>query len=110
MKDYFKPADFVFGLDSRNEEAAQIANEKLNKLIESWPVVYFENATSRIRHCSEIKHDTDTHSARLAFIEPIVIKECIHEPVTHGGLIGYKCKHCGVELQATWSEKKNENV
>lgn len=125
MKDFFKPEDF----DDRDpgpgkaymltrEESAQIANEKLNALIESWPVVYGKplrptnpdpEALKRYQW-SENKISGDTHTARLAFIEEIIKVPCKHEPFFEeygGGLRGpAQCIHCGVELQLTWSEKK----
>jgi HNH endonuclease/AP2 domain len=43
----------------------------------------------------------------LAFVEPIVKEPCKHEPTwTNGGIeLLEKCKHCGIKLIATWSEK-----
>lgn len=58
---------------------------------------------------SEVIHKTSTHTARLIDIQEIK-KECVrHEPINY--MTDYKgdhyiCKHCGVELIATWSEKK----
>jgi hypothetical protein len=56
--------------------------------------------------------------ARLAFIEEIVKEDCVHEAkfkvaVTDKGMwkqevVGINCKHCGVELVATWSAKNGE--
>ena len=44
MKDFFTSNDFAGSTELIDhiswEDAAQIANEKLNKLIESWPVVF----------------------------------------------------------------------
>jgi len=113
MKDFFKPEDFQgqdFFTLYRCEEMAKAANEKLNKLIESWPVVY-GYSTKSVAPWSADRCNSDTHKARLAFVEEIVKEPCKHEPdllemFQKSGLQNSKCKHCGVELQATWSEKK----
>lgn len=120
MKDFFKPEDFetqtVWAPHSKS--LASIANEKLNKLIESWPVVYgFASKAGWYKPDTE-SNQYATHKARLAFIEKIE-KECVrHEPVWENkstvfpGLVSpnyygkVHCHKCGVELQATWSEKK----
>ena len=112
MKDFFTPEDFegTHGHYQKelHEAYCKIANEKLNKLIESWPVVYGNFVDSR----NWTKHETsmDTHTARLAFIEEIKKEPCKHEPLELRTERQYvwaqECKHCGVELQATWSEKK----
>lgn len=51
-----------------------------------------------------------THSARLMFIKEIVKENCAHEPKHVPGTIKEMshnfCKHCGVELKATWSQIK----
>lgn len=127
MVEIFKPEDFEeqFGsveqARANRELSAKIANAKLNKLIESWPVVYgFADKHGWFKPDTEANENA-THKARLAFIEEIK-KECVkHEPVFSKERVSammfnfddksefYKqahCKHCGVELQATWSEKK----
>jgi len=96
---------------------AHIANTKLEKLMESWPVIMSSNENAWWYRADEtVKFSAyPTHQARLAFIEPIK-RECVkHEAevqVLHDaeGTIfftpGYgKCKHCGVELEATWKVK-----
>lgn len=108
-KDFFKPDDFNSWVDA--EGLANIANEKLSKLIESWPVVYghgwnFESPTpSRYWHW---RKDGHTHTARLAFIEEIPKEPCKH--ATPYRLAQdeeeWRCADCGVELEATWKEKK----
>jgi len=136
MKNFFEPEDFGgdFGnhYTSRLDAigAAQVANEKLNKLIESWPAVYswqgFKNDDgSGIR---PIKDEwttmtgvpNTTHKARLAFIEEIKAEPCKHEPSWHGlktdlvvdrfdntfASVGTTCSKCGVKLLATWKESK----
>lgn len=115
-KDFFKPLDFIYDDDLKftANTAANLANEKLNKLIESWPVVYGNNFISNDGSAFDIgsvwnitKLNDKTHTARLAFIEEIK-KECVkHEPFNDSCVPNhFHCKHCGVELQATWSEKK----
>jgi hypothetical protein len=102
-------------------EITEIANAKLNALIESWPMVYWSGSEQLI-YREKIKNYT--HKARLAFIEEIVKEPCRHEPenlqfmTTINGMVSISdvqtklygtkkyCKHCGAELQATWSEKK----
>jgi hypothetical protein len=94
---------------------------KLNALIESWPVAYgFKFKHGDKWALDQEKDDrSSTHQCRLAFIEPIVRGPCKHEALVTVKIAGFKtdaryfcnvleaakCKHCGVELQATWSEK-----
>lgn len=112
MKDFFKPEDFKDCED--NGLSCVRANEKLNKLIESMPVVYQLEPKTNYGWYQEKDHYKNKYKyqARLAFIEEIK-KECpMHEPRVSLGIgmndYEYKafCKHCKVELQATWSEKK----
>ena len=108
-KDFAKNDPEVISADKylHNEYAAIIANEKLNKLIESWPVVYgwypptYPQGTWT---SSETIHSTSTHTARLAFIEEIKKEPCKHEPKVTEGITSYLpyCKHCGVKLVAEW--------
>lgn len=104
-KEFFKPEDFpnVIGL---RDEAAEDANKKLQKLIESWPRVYGQKGNS-LEGFQSWEMSDSTHKARLAFIEPIVKEPCQHEPdFINWGYKNPKCKHCGVELIAKWEEKK----
>lgn len=89
--------------------------EKLNALIDSWPVVYTHSAFEKPGYWGPIEQSQydDTHKARLAFIEPIVKEPCKHEPASDRlkkdpmlSLVSTKCLNCGVELKATWSGKK----
>lgn len=117
---YFKPEDFAY--DYTDEEKADTANAKLQKLIEASPVVYgIKSENQWIK--TDVKQNAATHKARLMFIEPIV-KECLqHEPeypiILKAGSDGVsyeqvvqllngtkKCKHCGIELKAEWKEAK----
>ena len=82
----------------------------LNKLIESWPVVYASKPDGKSELWSNNETTGhDTHRAFLAFIEEIKKEPCKHEPGAYQASLGetIRCCHCGVELQATWSEKKN---
>jgi hypothetical protein len=128
---FFKPEDFHRYWSDKESccspaQAAETANEKLNALIESWPMVYLNdhrNINSGIRFISTEQTKLNTHKARLAFVEKIVKEPCKHEPINTVITDRHKvdlereiafnrypgvsrCKHCGVELQATWSEKK----
>jgi hypothetical protein len=117
MKDFFKPEDFdCMTVNSNNftKKAAEFANEKLNKLIESWPSVFSgESYNDKWIDC-ETMHTTKT--AKLAFIEEIKKEECEHSPEWtnkipgwhHGPESQIKCVHCGVPLQASWSVKNDK--
>lgn len=126
MKNFFKATDFFTPLVSN--EVASIANKKLSDYLESLLVVYGVAGTTE---WSRVRGDGDTHKARLFGIEEIKKETCKHEPATfeinntfYAGIYnpklgGYqhekqessinvfsnKCKHCGIELVATWSEK-----
>jgi hypothetical protein len=133
MKNLFKKSDFNFSdipfAQSALDVAVNQANKKLNALIDSWPVVYSNLAPTQYGWLHH-KIETHTRKARLAFIEPIIKEACKHEAeafeftvttegfLKHGApntfhrdkattlVYGNKCKHCGVDLQATWTEKK----
>lgn len=123
MKNYFKTEDFLTdGNFFTAGDAALIANEKLNILIKSWPIVYGTETKYSGLGCGPINYNhfitsLTTHKARLAFIEPIIKTICIHEPMSYVYSVGAqiaevprdlkaKCVHCNIELVATWSEKK----
>ena len=98
--------------------------EKLNKLIDVSPTVYGYGITPMASSLwnmngPEKEQGPHTHQAKLMFIEPIK-QPCKHEPRSinisaHALKDAFakaedltnstKCKHCGVELKATWSEK-----
>lgn len=128
MKDFFKPEDFAnlkthhLVMESRHmimtyefscKNAAIDANIKLNQLLDSWPIV-FGNSEKTSFQWTERKHPIDTHFARLAFIEQLRKEPCKHEPKPmktwheHGEKQWGEssCRHCGVELRATWTEAK----
>lgn len=105
MKNFFKPEDFV-NCGRIYQDCADVANEKLDALIESWPVVYGQLPISDFNWTGP-KQYHDTHKARLAFIEEIVKESCKHKPAHFESDDQHiNCKYCGVELRATWSEKK----
>lgn len=112
-------------MEKHLSEFCESCAPKLNKLIESWPVVYDGNSGLSLSPggaWSVVKHDEKDHiaissnfinskrKARLAFIEEIKKEPCKHEPII-GALGIYEtmqpvCKHCGVDLQAEWREVK----
>lgn len=135
MKDLFKPEDFrhtksIAGLCIvESMIAADIANKKLNKLIESWPLAYGNvknidgGLTDKKYWCAtQINHKDATHIAQLAFIEPIKPKECEHKEPVHElrhsvtsetlfpGTVGFsyfgkadwRCRDCGKKLTVKW--------
>lgn len=124
MKDLFKLEEFaqVAGTDI-HEVHCKYVNEKLNKLIESWPVVFNTTNNAGITSWIHYKPIGYHSQARLAFIEKIK-KECVNhipkiqskqvaspmsdDPCAAALVLGCSivCLNCGVELQATWSEKK----
>lgn len=122
MIEFFKPEDFGVMRDDETSwlYVSEVANKKLNDYLESCPVVYGHGveAMKSANWCMNgpdfevYKH---THKARLFGIEEIK-KDCKHEPMGYYDLNGTKhidavkkesrCTFCGVELVATWSEKK----
>lgn len=118
MKDFFKPEDFEDYDSYLRYNLCRDVNEKLNKLIESWPVVYGNIFISNDGSAFDVgsvwnitKLNDKTHKARLAFIEEIKKEPCKHEPsktrLDFGGIPISICVHCGVELQvAEWREVK----
>lgn len=107
MKDIFSPEDFVIvgaenTYSAMKKTMAKIANEKLNKLIESWPELFMiYDVTSDRFMINQEKH---THKARLAFIEELPKELCKHEPRGFNAS-GFECKYCGVDIVANWEEK-----
>lgn len=80
MKNLFKPEDFYY-LDFDNKhKAADLANEKLNKLIEDSQTVYGYGITPTASSLwnmngPEKERCPHTHQAKLMFIEPIAKEE-----------------------------------
>lgn len=115
MKPIFVPEDFIAddAMFIASEYAADLANEKINKLIESWPVVYRDRFMKPFpsHNWCETKTLHSVQKASLAFIEEIPKEPCKHEPVRDTGYPRqwdkhWSCNHCGVELIAEWREKK----
>lgn len=116
MKDFFKPLDFIYDDDLKftANTAANLANEKLSRLIESSPVVFASKPDGKSELWSNNERTGhDTHSARLMFIEEIKQEPCKHEPIivmtqdSEGFSVSavlHKCARCGVELVAEWRE------
>lgn len=114
----FKPSDFHGKPDyhlpaDMRDFICELANDKLDKLIEAAPTVYgdYKNGTITCAF-GELPAQSDTHSAKLLFIEPIVKVECKHEPSPIDSFNGRyvsldkpRCKYCNIELTATWSVK-----
>lgn len=127
MKEFFTINDFLITRDSAGFSgtdecvlAALKANAKLSKLINEAPVVYSEAPLGKTITTSWTEYSKGmyippnhgwTHSARLICIEPIVKKECEHEPNANrdegrfGIIVSYPflCCKCGKKLKATWS-------
>lgn len=107
MKPIFSAEDFDGKYLPDNNAIAKVANFHIQKLIESWKVVYgfdgFEDGWE------EHKFPEATHQARLAFIEPIQKKECEHTPYPVSSKMtlfkdqAWECAGCGAKLKATWS-------
>jgi hypothetical protein len=121
MKSIFEPSDFQ-GIE-RNQQiyqmCANIANAKLKKLMETWPVVYGLSTSPELWTMQ--KQDMDTHRAHLAFIEELPKEPCKHEPLVSVEVapikrsdspyfrtypLNFTCRKCGVELLADWKENK----
>lgn len=120
MNKFFKPEDFTSAMCTSRyipENVAELANAKLEKLIESWPVVYGIGSIDKAAWTSAPINNAE-HKARLAFIEPLLREPCKHEPVWENqaslstGLISptyfgnAHCHKCGIELIATWKIKE----
>lgn len=113
--EFFKKEDFDqdYGSSGRCfiEFAAKVANEILNKYIESLPKVYFKYlGGSPFNLGPELNKEDDTHFGYLINIQGIEKKKCEHgvieyrsslsSPVATSG----KCGLCGKILIAKWIE------
>lgn len=118
MKQFFKPDDFSKA--RTNFDCASIANLILDDEIKKAPVLV-QLEPEKTFGWFEADGFTPKYfkrKARLMFIEEIQREPCKHEPVqTNAHVIltsippkqpkpEFKCGICGVELVATWSEKK----
>ncbi len=119
MKPIFKPENFKTYYTTHEESQqlmADIANDIVNKVIESSLTVYGtmnDNGFMGSHPYLTGPLSKDTHKAKLMCIEALLKEECKHENkiiYTGGGTIithiSGKCMDCGNELQVTWSEKK----
>jgi hypothetical protein len=122
----FKPSDFtdpIAPLDHWKQKIADQANAKIQKLRDEAPIAYkYHDKIISYWNTQEVlgRPDNPTHKARLMFIEEIKKEPCKHEPVLFSinavyrpdGRLpedeNYICKNCGVSLQMTWSERKQE--
>lgn len=119
MKQLFTPEDFK-PVTWYADEVANLANAKLAKLIESWPVVY-GSSKRPLDGWNEKSYESSTHKARLAFIEELPKPECKHDPLVTVETKHIKksdsplfrteyshavCRLCGVEIVAKWEEKR----
>lgn len=110
----FKPEMFQEVLEVKADKqwlmeyVAKTANTVLREHLLTTTVVYCDKDELHFSGVDEVGY---THKGYLIGVEEIK-KECVkHEPVdfyvgplTQDWIV--KCKHCGIELQATWSEKK----
>ncbi len=107
----FKQDDFYPYEEMCIDFAVRKVNEKLNKLIESSPVVYRTHwSMENITRWEGKQFERSTYKARLMFIEriPSLPKEaCKHEPNYSDGTGFYYCIKCGAKLQVTWTEAKS---
>ena len=108
----FEPEDFdsITGFSSR-KDIANLANAKLQQLIDASPVVYGEYIKDSYGWAmSESNGSGDTHKAVLFNIEELSKEPCKHEHSSvydeHQRKYHDRCKHCGVELVAEWKEEK----
>lgn len=134
-KPFFEPIDFIINNDIVGliylgskihvDAACRIANAKLEKEIQSWITVYsctsHKGMSCALWSNENHKDAHNTHTAKLAFIEELPKKECVHEPKVSVSIKGldlpkathlhqipeqFYCLKCGVELVPTsWSAK-----
>lgn len=110
IKNLFTPEDIktpVAPLEHWKQAICDQLNKKLEKLMSEWPVVYGNPGRHNWAYAKWHDH---THTARLAFIQPI--KECEHRPLITKVKDGIarkatyaeipECADCGVELKAKW--------
>ncbi len=110
MKPFFKPHNFITAMTTDEyvpDHVADIANAKLQNLIEASPKAYGNSTQFDI---VSKPTSSDTHSAVIMFIEEIPKKDCAHEP-SWGVHLSFReniatCKHCGIELKAKWEPVK----
>jgi hypothetical protein len=110
---FFTPEDFICRINDymTRIKISDIANAKLQQLIEASPVVYGRHwYMENITRWSEQQLDNSTEKARLMFIEPIVKEECKHKSylMRYGGHSSptFVCVNCDKELKPTAWEVK----
>ena len=106
MKDLFTAEDFNSCVSLLRKEAnvlaAIIANEKLRKEAEKWPVVYGQQMhMENYIKWTESENSRASFKARLAFIEEIKKEPCKHTVISYEGAAGLwtlegECARCGV--------------
>ena len=112
----FKPEMFEEVLEVKADHkwlmkyVAKTANVLLREHLLTATVVYCDKDELHFSGVDKIGY---THKGYLIGVKEIEKEPCKHEPLRRSLGIEkndyeYKafCKHCGVELQATWSEKK----
>ena len=115
-KPFFEPTDFTLNGDPVDSIeitpffAAKQANAKLEKEIQSWVTVYGNNVAGWVNSIDASPAPLLSHKARLAFIEELPKKECVHKPIEfqdHVGSLAINpvCRYCNAELKAVWSKK-----
>jgi len=103
----FKPLDFIHPNKPYHTQAQEIHDRWLSEN----SIKVFSDSKMDV-WTSECTGGVDTYHAKLVNIEELPKKPCQHEPIsifldsTLKVVVGHKCKGCGVELVANWSEKK----
>lgn len=115
MKNIFKSEDFLDNSGHTLYSAgsmADIANAKLNAMIEQAPIIATQNGNPYIWKMCAGSMDGVMEVARLMFVEDYIQKPCKHQPPitrnAEGWMIqNYCCQFCGVKLdyKAEWKAK-----
>jgi len=113
MMQFFKSKEFFIDMSNEQDAVTQYtkqANEKLNKYLESCAVAYGKLKNGSWNFDTNNGKKGNTHQLPVAFYKEIPLEPCLHEPkeMLWSSKMPYRhfeCKHCGVELQVTWSEK-----
>lgn len=106
MKPFFKPHNFITAMTTDEyvpDHVADIANAKLQNLIEASPKAYGNSTQFDI---VSKPTSSDTHSAVIMFIEEIPKKECVHTRIDSIRFadIG-ECHECGTVMVKEWRVK-----
>jgi hypothetical protein len=116
----FTPNDFPGEMVYCAQQASDLANKALERMLSECPVVYGQvknidgNLTDKQYWCAtQIGNNGETHTARLVNIEELKPKVCEqHTPLYIEGsgfgssivLKNNVCSKCGKKLEATWKE------